>query len=125
MIEIERFTIGCLFPDVVEAVVLLQMEDLLDEHQNLDQPVLTTLPLRELILQPQFTSVRMHQGMENLGYKDNLGHILWIVLREQNLKLDNCILVDSLLDKIGSNHSLERLVTLGWPHVDPYWSVLL
>ena len=85
----------------------------------------TTLPLREFILQPQFTRVRMHQGMENLGYKDNLGHILWIVLREENLELDNCILVDSLLDKIGTNHSLERLVALGWHHVDPYWSVLL
>ena len=85
----------------------------------------TTLPLREFILQPQFTRVRMHQGMENLGYKDNLGHILWIVLREQNLELDNCILVDSLLDKIGTNHSLERLVALSWHHVDPHWSVLL
>ena len=106
MIEVKSFAIGCLFPDVVKAVVLLQMEDLLDKHQHLDQPVLTTFPLGEFILQPQFTGVRMHQWMENFGDENDLWHVLGIILREENLELNHCILVDPLLDKIGTDHSL-------------------
>ena len=81
------------------------MEDLFDEEKHLDQPVLATPPLGKLVVEVELTCVRMYKRVMDIRAEEDLWHGFWILLWEDYLEFQDCILVYALLTEISSYHS--------------------
>ena len=58
----------------VQAVILLQMENLLDVEEDLNEPVLAELPIAEVTVKLQLPRHRVDQWMEYLCLEVDQGH---------------------------------------------------
>ena len=58
----------------VQAIILLQMENLLDVEEDLDEPVLAELPIAEVTVKLQLSRHRVDQRMEYLCLKVDKRH---------------------------------------------------
>lgn len=76
------------------------MEYLLDKQENLDQPVLTKLPISEVFLKLELSRRAIDQRVEYLRLEMYYWHRFWIVGREGNPEFEDSILVDALLAEV-------------------------
>ena len=114
----------------IQAVVLLQMENFLDEKQNLNQPILAERPPTKIFLQLELAGCMIDQRMEYFRLEMHDGHLLRIFGRNSHSKFENGILIDSLPDKVNSFPEGERRAgvvgtLLGRHQKDSNWRIFL
>ena len=116
-VVIESLFVACLVALAFQAIVLFEVEDLLDVDQNLHQPVFAKLPSVKLPLQVQPSAVQVDQRVENLRLEHARGHGSGVVSRDVDAESDNRILVDTLLAEVDTFPVGERRSHILWQGV--------
>ena len=100
MVEIKGLAVPGVLRLFAKAVIVLDVEYLLDVEKDLDDPVPPGRPLVELCLQLQLSRGWVDQRVEYLTLENDCGHHFRVLGREVHSELDNGIRVYALLAHI-------------------------